>query len=103
MAVFAVTHVYGPNWDLTRPRREQDAWDEHAAFMDALVEDGFVLLGGPIGDGERVMLVVEAAGDHEVVARLAADPWKPMGILEIGSIEPWTIWLDGRQRAPDVR
>jgi hypothetical protein len=31
--------------------REQDAWDEHAAFMEALVDDGFVVLGGPIGEG----------------------------------------------------
>ena len=101
MAVFALTHVYGPNWDPTRPRREQEAWDEHAAFMDGLVEDGFVILGGPIGDGDGSCC--RGGGRARRQARLAADPWKPMGILEIGSIEPWTIWLDGRQRAPDVR
>jgi hypothetical protein len=47
MAVFAVTLVNGPRYDESRPRREQDGWDEHAAFMDALVDDGFVILGGP--------------------------------------------------------
>jgi hypothetical protein len=59
--------------------------------------DGFVILGGPIGDGERVLLVVEAEGEREVRERLAADPWLPAGILRIDSIEPWTIWLDGRR------
>jgi uncharacterized protein YciI len=94
VSVFALTMVSGPGWDPSRARREQDAWDEHAAFMDGLVDDGFVVLGGPIGDGERVLLVVEAADEHEVAARLADDPWAPMGILRIGAIEPWTIWLD---------
>jgi uncharacterized protein YciI len=97
MPVFVLTEVSGPNWDAVRPRRGQDGWDEHAAFMDGLVEDGFVVLGGPIGDGERVLLVVEAADEEEVRARLAADPWLPTGILEIATIEPWTIWLDGRR------
>jgi uncharacterized protein YciI len=97
MPVFVLTEVSGPNWDAARPRRGQDGWDEHAAFMDGLVEDGFVVLGGPIGDGERVLLVVEAADEEEVRARLATDPWLPTGILEIATIEPWTIWLDGRR------
>lgn len=96
MAVFAVTEVSGPSWDASRPRREQEAWDEHAAFMDGLLADGFVLLGGPVGDGERVLLVVEAADEREVEARFAEDPWLPMGILRIATIERWTIWLDGR-------
>jgi uncharacterized protein YciI len=97
MPVFVLTEVSGPSWDAARPRREQVGWDEHAAFMDGLVEDGFVVLGGPIGDGERVLLVVEAADEEEVRARFAADPWLPMGILQIATIEPWTIWLDGRR------
>ena len=97
MAVFALTEVSGPNWDASRARREQDGWDEHAAFMDGLVEDGFVILGGPIGDGQRVLLVVEAEDEDEVLARFSTDPWLPMGILEIATIEPWTIWLDSRK------
>ncbi len=94
---FLVERARGPAWDHLRRRREQAGWDEHAAFMDALTEDGFVVLGGPIGDGQRVLLVVEAADEREVEARLADDPWLPMGILRIASIEPWTIWLDGRR------
>ena len=96
MAFFVLTMVNGPRYDPARARREQDGWDEHAAFMDGLTEAGFAVLGGPIGDGSQVMVVVEAAGETEVRARLADDPWGPMGILEIGDIRPWTIWLDGR-------
>jgi uncharacterized protein YciI len=88
--------AHGPNWDDSRGIREQRAWDEHAAFMDALVDDGFVVLGGPIGDGKQTMLIVEATDEREIRARLGEDPWAPMGLLQIGSLQPWTIWLDGR-------
>ena len=94
MGYFLVTTVHGPRWDESRGVREQDGWDAHAAFMDRLVEDGFVILGGPVGD--RAVLVVEAHGENEIEQRMESDPWKPMGILRVGAIEPWTIWLDGR-------
>ncbi len=61
MPVFAVTRVKGPAWDPERPRREQHGWTGHAAFMDRLVDEGFVVLGGPVGDGEEILLAVEAA------------------------------------------
>ena len=39
---------------------EQSGWLEHAAFMDGLVDDGFVVLGGPLAGELRVILVVDA-------------------------------------------
>jgi hypothetical protein len=97
MAYFAVTLVHGPGWDPSRQIREQDAWDEHAAFMDALVDGGFVLLGGPISDGSRTLHLVEATDEPEIRARLGEDPWASMKLLQIGAVEPWALWLDGRQ------
>jgi uncharacterized protein YciI len=98
VAFFTLTEVAGRNWDASRQRREQDGWDEHAAFMDGLVDEGFVVLGGPIGDGEQVLLVVEAADEQEIEARLGRDPWLADGLLRISAIQPWTVWLDGRLR-----
>ena len=97
MAFFALTEVCGPAWDPSRARRQQDGWDVHAAFMDGLVEDRFVILGGPVGNGDRVLLLVEAEDEQEIERRLAADPWLP-GVLRIESIEPWSLWL-GAPRA----
>jgi hypothetical protein len=68
--------------------------------MDGLVDNGFVILGGPIGDGERALHVVEATDEQEIRARLGEDPWASMGLLRIGAIEPWALWLDGRQGNP---
>jgi uncharacterized protein YciI len=96
MPNFAVTLVHGPGWDASRPIRAQDAWDAHAAFMDGLVDGGFIILGGPLGAGDRTLHVVEAADEGEIKARLAEDPWAVAGLLRIGTIEPWALWLDGR-------
>jgi uncharacterized protein YciI len=99
MAVFAVTVVYGPAWDPVVGRREQAGWDEHAAFMDRLVADGTVILGGPVGDGTDVLLAVEAVDEDELLAAFAADPWHADGTLRFGRIEPWRLWLDSRVAA----
>ena len=76
--------------------REQAGWDEHARFMDALVEEGFVFLGGPLEGDREVLHIVSAASKEEIERRLADDPWTPNGMLTTVSIERWTILLDGR-------
>lgn len=47
--LFAVILTHGPEWQPSRPLEEQEAWDAHAAFMDSLDAEGFVLLAGPLG------------------------------------------------------
>jgi len=96
MAVFVLTQVNGPNYDVARPRREQAAWPEHAAFMDDLLAGGFVIMGGPLQDDQHVLLILEAADEQEVRERLAADPWERMGILTAGWLQRWDLWLDSR-------
>lgn len=96
MATFAVTLVHGSAWEAARPIREQDEWEAHAAFMDGLVEDGFIVVGGPLSEGNRTLHLVVADDDQQIAARLAADPWAKADRLRIGSIEPWALWLGGR-------
>ena len=86
----------GPEWDPSRLLEEQSGWPAHAAFMDGLVEDGFIVLGGPLGDEHRVVHAVEADSEEAVRARLAEDPWSGTH-LEVGVVEPWTIRLDARR------
>ena len=91
---FLVKRAHGGSWDPTRLRREQQGWDAHAAFMDGLVEDGFIVLGGPVGegDGDYALLVVEAESEGAVRAKLADDPWGE-DMLATEGVEPWTIFL----------
>jgi uncharacterized protein YciI len=100
MPHFALTLIHGPHWDRSRDIRQQQQWSEHASFMDDLVADGFIVLGGPLSDGARTLHLVEAADEVEIRRRLAEDPWAEAGLLEVGSIEPWALWLDFRTLSP---
>ena len=98
MALFLVElQQSGSQFDPARPLEEQSGWTEHADFMDGLVEDGFILLGGPVAGGPRVVHVVEADSEEQIRARLAEDPWSETH-LRVASIEPWTIRLDGLRK-----
>jgi len=97
MTFFVVLRRKGPEWDPSRPMEQQSAWDEHAAFMDGLVDSGFVVLGGPLADEHRVVLAIEAGSDDEVRATLARDPWSGTHLV-VDAVDAWTIRLDGRRR-----
>jgi uncharacterized protein YciI len=85
----------GPEWDPERTMEEQSGWPAHASFMDSLVAQGFVVLGGPLADEHRVVLAAEAETENEVRATLSRDPWSETH-LRVDTIDPWTIRLDGR-------
>ncbi len=95
---FAVRLQRGGPWDWSRDLREQDGFTEHAAFMDGLVDEGFIVLGGPLAGEREILHAISAPSEDVVRARLAEDNWARNGMLTITSVEPWTILLDGRAR-----
>jgi uncharacterized protein YciI len=97
--LFLVYEEHGGPWDWSKGLREQELWDEHADFMDRLVEDGFVVLGGPL-DEKDVLLVVDAESEDAARERFASDPWIENGMLTITAIRPWTVLLVGPQSLP---
>ena len=97
MAFFLVTlRRTGPEWDDSKELPEQSGWADHAAFMDGLVDSGFIVLGGPIDD-VRVAHAVEADSEDTVRATLARDPWSYTH-LRIDAVEEWDVRLDGTRR-----
>ncbi len=91
---YAVLRERGENWNASLPMRQQVQWDEHAAFMDALTDDGFIVLGGPLGDGKKFLLIIAAESEQAIEARLGDDPWTPLGLLRIAKVERWEILLN---------
>ena len=78
--------------------RQQADWEAHAAVMDALVSEGLIVAGGPLGgedDAARVMHVVSAPDREAIEACMARDPWTAMHLLRTVSFEPWTVLLGG--------
>lgn len=84
----------GPEWDPSKPMEEQTGWDDHAAFMDKLVEDGFLLLGGPLEDGVRTAHAMDAESPDQIRELFARDPWSRSHLL-VDSIDEWEIRLGG--------
>ena len=87
----------GPNRDFSKDTRQQPFWDAHAAFIDQLVGDGFILMGGPLVDEGGSLLIINADDENEVEETLKNDPWMQHGILKLESIKRWQIFVDVRK------
>jgi hypothetical protein len=86
----------GPEFDPALPLEQQAGWREHAAFMDQLVEDAHIVLGGTLPNG-RTAHAMEASSEEELRAIWTRDPWYTSHLV-LEELEPWTIRLDGRDR-----
>ena len=91
--LFLVRVERGGPWDWSKEMREQDLWTEHARFMNGLVDDGLILLGGPVEGSREAFHVVDAPSEDALRARFAEDPWAKNGMLTVNSVERWTILL----------
>ena len=89
--LFAVIRSRGPAWNDSLPLDDQVEWSAHAAFMNGLLKERFIALGGPLEGTPDVLLVVQATDAAEIAERLAADPWTRNGLLIVKQICPW--WL----------
>ncbi len=96
---FVTISSAGPNRDPSKTTREQPLWDEHAMFIDQLVAEGFILMGGPLVDEGGAMLIVNADDEAEVREKLKNDPWFERGILKLESVKRWQIFIDERTRS----
>jgi len=93
MAYFAMTTEQGPAWIDSRSMRDQEKWTEHAGFINSLVDEGVVIIAGPLDDGpkHRALLIVNSVGESAVRARFAEDPWIRTGVLRILQIDLWKV------------
>jgi len=90
---FVVLRTHGEAWDETRPIEQQREWPAHAAFMDSLEAEGFVVLGGPLEGTSDALFVIQAEDASEITQRLWADPWTRNGLLYLKECWPWRIRL----------
>jgi len=104
MSYFAVIREAGPAWTDGKGINDQPAVGDHAAFMNVLADQGFVLFGGPLAGSEhgrlRVLLIVNAGSEAEIHRRLADDPWARTEQLLTMSVEPWNIFVGAERLSP---
>lgn len=83
--------------------REQDGWDEHAAYMDGIFDEGWLLLAGPLEGDRHTMWVVDAESEGEIRRRMQEDPWSKNGMLTPLTIERWDIVMDRLPKLDSIR
>jgi len=64
--------------------------------MDSLVDEGFIVLGGPLGNDGEILHAISAPSEEAVRQRLAEDNWAQNAMLTVTSVESWTILLGAR-------
>jgi uncharacterized protein YciI len=106
VSYFAIIREAGPAWTNGEGISEQPAVGDHAAFMNALADEGFLLFAGPLAGSEngrlRALLIVNADSEAEIHRRLADDPWTISKHLEVTSIEPWNVFVGTERLASAV-
>ncbi len=95
---FVIFFAPGSAWIAGKTSREQQFWTEHAAFMDALFENGTVIMGGPFADYSSIMVVLEASDESEVRDLFKRDPFVVQGIFRLSSVHEWLVFLDARKK-----
>jgi uncharacterized protein YciI len=106
---FVVIREQGQAWDRLRAMREQDYWPEHVVFVNRIVDEGRMLLGGPLGEVDqhgksadptepvgtdgtyRTLIVVEADNERELMELVNDDPWSKHRVLETRAIYRWEM------------
>src|SRR5438270_12394388 len=97
MSLFAVVRDAGPAWARGSGAFDQPGANEHAAFMNHLADEGFVLYAGPLTGTEagriRALVIIDADDEVEIRRRLADDPWTLDHHLVTTSIETWALFV----------
>jgi uncharacterized protein YciI len=83
----------GPAWD-GGSVREQPGWDEHAAFVDDLVDRGIMVMGGPFTDHSGSIQFYEGVSEEEARRIAQQDPWIANGVFVLEEVRSWNVIVD---------
>ena len=83
----------GPTWR-GGPVDEQPGWEEHADFIDAYVDRGLMVLGGPFADSSGSLSIWEGLPADDVRAIVDEDPFVANGVFRIVDVRDWIVFVD---------
>jgi uncharacterized protein len=83
----------GPTWT-TGSVDEQPGWDEHAAYIDDLIDRGIFVMGGPLADQSGSLSLLENVTEQEARGLIAEDPFVANGVFELEEVRAWNIFVD---------
>ena len=83
----------GPTWT-SGGVREQPGWDAHAEFIDAQIEIGTFVMGGPFADNSGSMSLLEGVSVDEARRIIADDPFVANGVFVLDNVREWDVFVD---------
>jgi uncharacterized protein len=83
----------GPTWT-SGPPEEQPGWDEHAEYVDDLIERGIFVMGGPLADYSGSHTLLENVTQEEARALVLQDPFVANGVFELEDVHAWNVYVD---------
>ena len=83
----------GPTWT-SGSVREQPDWEAHAEFVNALIERGTFVMGGPFSDNSGSMNLLEGIDADEARRILEDDPFMKNGVFVLEEIREWNVFVD---------
>ena len=83
----------GPTWTSGRPE-DQPGWDEHADYIDDLIERGIFVMGGPYADFSGSHTILENVTEDEARDLVAQDPFVANGVFVLEDVTTWNVYVD---------
>ena len=83
----------GPAWT-SGPPEEQPGWDEHAEFIDELIERGTFVMGGPYADYSGSHSILEGIEEEDARELVLRDPFVASGVFVLEDVRAWNIYVD---------
>ena len=83
----------GRTWT-SGPPEDQPGWDEHAAFVDELMERGIFVMGGPYSDYAGSHTLLENVSEDEARELVLQDPFVATGVFELDDVRAWNVYVD---------
>jgi uncharacterized protein YciI len=84
----------GPSWARGESIRDQPGWEEHAVFIDDLVDRGIFVMGGPLRDNSGSLALLDGVDPEEAKRIVLEDPFVSTGVFVLDEILDWTIFVD---------
>jgi uncharacterized protein YciI len=91
----------GPTWT-SGAVDEQPGWEEHAQFIDDLIERGIFVMGGPLADGSGSQSLLENVTEQEARELVLGDPFVANGVFELAEVRAWNVFVDELTAKPPL-
>jgi uncharacterized protein len=83
----------GPTWTSGNVD-QQPGWNEHAAYIDDLIERGIFVMGGPLADNSGSVSLLEGVDEAEARELIADDPFVANGVFVLDDVRAWNVFVD---------